>query len=240
MVSGAHPLIPLDLVEATWLTEPPEGPLLTADLLRMHVKALAKHQQHAAEMRSQVDMDKRSRMLKYMEKYKRVIHDFTFKWGDLVLIRNLAIKNHLDRKMYERYLSPLVVISRSQGGSYVLAELDRTIMDWKVAQFRVIPYFVRKNVKLPDNIHKFIDVSLASLENLLDSKEPLGKDDAEDYSFEGVELRLTAEDEEDSTPDIDNDNTNKSNESEEEEHDINKGVDRSKTRHLRPRKEKQK
>ena len=43
MVSGAHPLIPLDLVEATWLTEPPEGPLSTADLLRMHAKALAKH-----------------------------------------------------------------------------------------------------------------------------------------------------------------------------------------------------
>ena len=45
-------LIPLDLVEATWHTEPPEGPLLTADLLGMHAKALAKHQQHVAEMHS--------------------------------------------------------------------------------------------------------------------------------------------------------------------------------------------
>ena len=74
-------------------------------------------------------------MLKYMKKYKRVIHDFTFKRGDLVLIRNSAIKDHLDRKMYERYLGPLVVVSRSRGGSYILAELDGMIMDRKVAQF---------------------------------------------------------------------------------------------------------
>ena len=78
------------------------------------------------------------------------------------------------------------------------------------------------------------------MENLLDSAEPLGEDDAEDYSFEGVKLKLTAEDEEDSTPDIDNDDTNEFNESEEEEDDINKGVDGSKTSHLRPRREKQK
>ena len=113
-------------------------------------------------------------------------------------------------------------------------------MDWKVAQFRVIPYFARKKVKLPENIHEFIDVSLASSENLLDSAEPLGEDDAEDYLFEGVKLKLTTEDEEDSTPDIDNDEPNEFNESDEEEDDINKGVDGSKTRCLRPRKEKQK
>ena len=156
------------------------------------------------------------------------------------MIRNLAIKDHLDQKMYKRYLGPLVIVSRSRGRSYVLAELDGMIMDRKVAQFRVIPYFARKKIKLLENIHEFIDVLPASLENLLDSAEPLGKDDAEDYSFEGVKLKLTAKDEEDSTPDIDNDNTNRFNESDEEEDDINKGVDGSKTRRLRPRREKQK
>ena len=33
MVTGAHPIIPLDLVEATWLVEPPDGPLTTEELI---------------------------------------------------------------------------------------------------------------------------------------------------------------------------------------------------------------
>ena len=33
MVTGAHPIIPLDLVEATWLVKPPDGPLTTEELI---------------------------------------------------------------------------------------------------------------------------------------------------------------------------------------------------------------
>ncbi len=185
MVTGAHPLIPLDLVEATWLMDLPDGPLTTAELLGLRAKALANHQQHVVEMQSRVTMEKCSRLLKYMEKYKRTIRDYVFKRGDLVLIRNSAIKDHLDRKMYERYLGPLVVVSRSTGGSYILAELDGTIMDRKVAQFCVIPYYPRKKIKLPDNIHDFVDVSEKTLEILLDSSEP-PDEDQHDYAFEGV------------------------------------------------------
>ncbi len=136
--------------------------------------------------------------------------------------------------MYERYLGPLVVVSRSTGGSYILAELDGTIMDRKVAQFRVIPYFPRKKIKLPDNIHDFVDVSEKTLERLLDSREP-PDEDQHDYAFEGVRLKLNT-DEQSATSDEENgdDENNEVNESIEDE-DLDERQDRPRTMRLRSR-----
>ena len=130
------------------------------------------------------------------------------------MIRNSAIKDHLDRKMYERYLGPLVVVSRSSGGSYVLAELDGTIMDCKVAQFHFIPYYPRRKIKLPDNIHDFVDVSEKTLERLLDSNEP-PDEEQHDYAFEGVRLKLNTDEqsatsEEEENGDDENNDVNES------------------------------
>ena len=183
-------------------------------------------------MRSRVTLEKRSRLLRYMEKFRRTIQSYIFKCGDLVLIRNSAIKDHLDRKMYERYLGPLVVVSRSSGGSYVLAELDGTIMDRKVAQFHVIPYYPRKKIKLPDNIHDFVDVSEKTLERLLDSNEPPGEEQ-HDYAFEGVRLKLNTDEQsatsEEDNGDNENNNVNKSI----EEEDFDDKEERSRTMCLR-------
>ena len=63
MLTGAHPIIPLDLVEATWLVEPPDGPLTTSELIGFRAQALAKHQQHVEAMRKRVSREKRLRVL---------------------------------------------------------------------------------------------------------------------------------------------------------------------------------
>ncbi|SJL18079.1 uncharacterized protein ARMOST_21651 [Armillaria ostoyae] len=151
-------------VEATWLVKPPSGILSTADLIGLRAKALAKHAQHVMEMRQKVSKNKLDTVLRYQREHKATIP------GRLVLMRNTRVEDSLDSKMEPRYLGPLVVIRRTKGGSYVLAELDGSIVGGTVAQFRVIPYHAN-SVELPKKIHDLIDVSPQTLKELVDSDE---------------------------------------------------------------------
>ena len=48
MVTGIHPILPLDIQEATWLVELPDKVLARAELIGYRAQALAKHRNEAA------------------------------------------------------------------------------------------------------------------------------------------------------------------------------------------------
>ncbi|KNZ77278.1 hypothetical protein J132_05988, partial [Termitomyces sp. J132] len=101
MVTGAHPTLPLDLLEATWLIELPEGPLSTEELIG------------------------------YCAKFKPL---------DLVLVKNMITESSHSAKMLPYFHSPMVVIARTRDGNYIVAELDGSVWQARVAAFRVVPY----------------------------------------------------------------------------------------------------
>lgn len=183
IVTGAEPVVPLDIQEATWLVEPPSGPLTTEELIAQRAKALAKHRDLVEDMRKRVDKEKRERVAKYEKENAAVIKDYRFKRGDLVLLRNTSIEKSLDKKMKPRYLGPLVVVSRNKGGAYILAELDGTVLQSPSAAFRVLPYHARKRIELPPNVHEFIDISSKTLREMRESKD---EGDTEDLAFRGM------------------------------------------------------
>lgn len=119
--------------------------------------------------------------VRFERDHSATIRDFNFTRGDLVLVRNTAIEKALNRKMRARYLGPLVVVSRNRGGAYIICELNGSVFDRPVAAFRVVPYFARKAITLPD-LTDYLDISTDRLRDMEDSAS-LGDDDSEAFDM---------------------------------------------------------
>ncbi|PFH49267.1 hypothetical protein AMATHDRAFT_147977 [Amanita thiersii Skay4041] len=156
-VTGAHPLLPLDIVEATYLSPPPTAFLSTTELITRRAIKLQKCRDQLQKICEQVYSARVTAAKRFEQEHPTVIKDFDFKKGDLVLIRNTAIEKALNKKMQAQYIGPLVVIARNKGGAYLIAELDGSVMDRPIAAFRVLPYFVRKCIDVPSTV---LDISL--------------------------------------------------------------------------------
>ncbi|OBZ72853.1 Transposon Tf2-9 polyprotein [Grifola frondosa] len=187
--TGTHPIIPLDISEATYLQPPPDSIMSTTDLIARRAIALQKRHEQVARLNSKVFEARVAAAVRFEREHKTTIRDFDFKHGDLVLMRHTQIEKSLNRKMRPRYLGPLVVLARNRGGAYILAELDGTVFDRPIAAFRVIPFFARKSIAVPQAL---LDIDE---ERLREMREVTSQGDDEEIrdNMEHVE----AEDEED-------------------------------------------
>ena len=59
------------------------------------------------------------------------------------------METDLGRKAKPRYTGPMVVLRRTQNGSYRLAELDGTVSNLRFAAFCLVPYHARSCSSLP-------------------------------------------------------------------------------------------
>src|SRR5579863_6437244 len=200
LITGSNPILLLDLKEATYLTESPGGVLTESELIRLRARAIAKHRIHIEQMKKKITKDKLRRLEQFEKDYKAVIKDYAFKPGDLVLVRNTAIEKSLDKKMKPRYTGPMIVVHRDKGGSYILAELSGAVWQQKVAQFRVIPYFARKKIDLPDGILSIIDLTKEELDKLVHKTE---RTTEQDYLLEDIHFETESGNDPIDTSDID-------------------------------------
>lgn len=193
MLTGAHPILPLDAQEATWLVDPPIGIMSDEELIGMRARALAKHRIHVEQMRSRIDKAKLKRLQAYEKDFEAVIKDYKFQPGDLVIVRNTAIEKSLDKKMKARYNGPMIVVRVTKKGAYILAEMTGAVLQHKVARFRVVPYFARRKIDIPEGILKVIDLNEADLDRI----EAQPEEDlvlSRDFLMEGVKMVLDVSD----------------------------------------------
>jgi hypothetical protein len=155
MAHGVEPLLPFDITEATFLLPNIASQLSSEELLAIRGRQLAKRDEDLAQIHDRVLKSRLSSIRNFETRFANTIHDYAFKRGDLVLVLNKKIEVASNAKCKPRYFGPMIVISRSQGSSYRLAELDGSISKLKFAAFRLIPYHPRSSSSI--EVTQFID-----------------------------------------------------------------------------------
>ncbi|THV01786.1 hypothetical protein K435DRAFT_654715 [Dendrothele bispora CBS 962.96] len=166
------PVLPFDIVQATWLVQVPDRTLSWAELIGERAKALALHTLEVDRIIESIEKKKIKDTLRYLDTHKAKVRNWNFKPGSLRLVRNTAIEKSLNRKLKPRFLWPCIVVRWTIGGSYVLAEMDGSVLQNKIAAFRVYPYHARRKIKLPDNLTGLTGLSEGELEEIINGPEP--------------------------------------------------------------------
>ena len=65
----------------------------------------------------------------------------------------------------------MVIICCLKGGAFILAELDSSVWQNKVAAFRVIPYLARKGISYKKEVKRLLDAPEESIKALEDRQE---------------------------------------------------------------------
>ena len=143
MLYGAEPALPLDLTEATFLVEGFKSGMSTADLLALRIKQLQKKPEDIEAAAAKLAGTRLKSKEQFESRYRHRLYTAHHKEGGLVLVRNTTIEKSLNRKCKPRYLGPYEVVRRTQGGAYILKELDGSVWRQKVAAFRLLPYVTR-------------------------------------------------------------------------------------------------
>src|SRR5882672_7954861 len=124
MAHGVEAVLPFDIAEATYLLPPLDVPSSTEDLIAHHAQQLQKHPEDLCEMSARVLKARKQSAAEFVKHFSSTIHDYNFQEGSLVLVRNSHIEQELNWKTKPRFLSPMVIVHRTKGGAYILAELD--------------------------------------------------------------------------------------------------------------------
>ena len=148
MVHGVHPLLPFDVLKATFLAPSQDFGISTKDLIATRAIQLAKHLEDISAMKDTVTEARMANLVHFKKNFGSCIIDFDFKPGSLVLVLNSCIEESLNCKTKPCHTSPFVVV-RKTIGSYVIAELNGSQSQLRVAVFRVIPYVSCYSTSIP-------------------------------------------------------------------------------------------
>ncbi len=155
---GIEPILPFDILYATFLFPKFDGKLSNADLIYMRARQLEQRDKDIAHIQQRVTKARlASNIVDFQRRFQNTIHDYDFRPGTLVLVLNKKIEVGANRKFWPRYFGPMVVVRRTTGGAYYLAELNGVVLRLKFAAFRLVPYFARSKNKF--KVTEFVNPS---------------------------------------------------------------------------------
>jgi hypothetical protein len=148
LLHGVHPILPFDLSEVSFMIDGFTRNMSSSDLLALRIRQLERHPADILQAAQTLKEARFRSKAQFEKKFHRKLRRSVYNPGDLVLIRNTAIEKELNKKTKPRYIGPYEVDRRTKGGSYVLKEMDGTILRQGVAAFRLYPYIERGSTEL--------------------------------------------------------------------------------------------
>jgi hypothetical protein len=85
-VTGVHPILPFNIIEANYLLPPPDSLLSTTDLVVRQAIALQKRADDLSQLCARIHNHHNHTAIKFEKEHSAMIHNFDFKAGALVLI----------------------------------------------------------------------------------------------------------------------------------------------------------
>ena len=150
MVHGVEPLFPFDLSKAMFLVPVPDTDNITTPILiTWRACQLQKHQEDIDTIHERVLLSWFALLRHFEQQFKNRICQQDFSPGDLVLVCNSQIEKELNQKTKPCYLGLMVVLWRTTGGSYLLAELDGAISCLQYTAFRLLLYYPHTHIAIP-------------------------------------------------------------------------------------------
>jgi transposase InsO family protein len=148
LLHGIHPLLPGDLTDATLLVDDFEPGMTRDELVQARARQLLRLPEDIAKARKILQKSRFKSKEAYEKKFARRLRKTAYRSGDLVLVRNNRIENSvsIERKTADRYMGPYRVIRQTQGGSYILEEMDSSELAEHIAAYRLIPYVKRQDL----------------------------------------------------------------------------------------------
>jgi hypothetical protein len=110
MVHGIEPILPFFLTLATFLVPDLVTPLMTTELIAIHVYQLKKHSTNLAEIHNCILKSHFTLAQQFVQHFESTICNFDFKPGNLVLVQNSSMATNIGNKTQPCYLGPMIIV----------------------------------------------------------------------------------------------------------------------------------
>jgi hypothetical protein len=98
-ITGAHPILPFDIAEATYLQLPPTSVMLTTNLISRCTIALQKRSADVNTLYSKIYQAQLKAAQWFEQQHLHTLKYFDFQRSRLVLMHNTQIEKSLNKKM---------------------------------------------------------------------------------------------------------------------------------------------
>jgi hypothetical protein len=173
MAHGVEPVLPFDIIHATYLVPKLDTPLTTVDLIAIRARQLQRRDEDLAAIEDRVIKSRYASLAQFTKDNANKIKQQEFEPGTLVLVRNIRMEKDHSSKHLPRYFGPMVVITKTRGLSYRLGELDGSIAKKGFAGYRLIPYYPRDptNISVTQLFNTTDFQHLQDEDNILEDEE---------------------------------------------------------------------